>query len=125
MASRRRPWLRRARRRVKRAAGWFARSVAPIVYVQYMNLVWRTSRHVDHGLAQIRALPATRRGFIALLWHEEVVAAPYVYGRVGLRSYALVSRSAAGDVAAALLLRTGHQVCRGGSSRRGSRLQTN
>jgi lysophospholipid acyltransferase (LPLAT)-like uncharacterized protein len=124
VASRRRPWLRRARRRFKSAAGWLARTLTPIVYVRYMDLVWRTSRHVDHGLAEIRALPATRRGFIALLWHEEVVAAPYVYGAVGLRSYALVSRSAAGDVAAALLLRTGHQVCRGGSSRRGSRRST-
>jgi lysophospholipid acyltransferase (LPLAT)-like uncharacterized protein len=109
---------------MKRAAGFLARTVTPALYVGYMNLVWRTSRHADHGLAQIQALPATRRGFIALLWHEEVMAAPYIYGKVGLHSYALVSRSAAGDVAAALLLRTGHQVCRGGSSRRGSRRST-
>ena len=124
MTNRRRPLLRRARRRFKRAAGWLARTVTPIAYVHYMNLVWWTSRHVDHGLAKVQALPATQRGFIALLWHEEVMAAPYMYDKLGLHSYALVSRSAAGDVAAALLLRTGHEVCRGGSSRRGSRRST-
>lgn len=86
-----------------------------------MGLVWHTSRIVDHGVEESRRRLPRGSGFAALFWHEEVVAAPYVYRQLGLRAHALIARGGPGDVATAVTESMGHAVTRGGTSQRGSR----
>jgi lysophospholipid acyltransferase (LPLAT)-like uncharacterized protein len=86
-----------------------------------MALVWRTSRHVNHGLEKIPQLAAQHGGVVTLLWHEEVFAAPYLYAKCGVRAHVMASRSGAGEIITKLLHRCGHTVSRGGTSRRDSR----
>jgi hypothetical protein len=86
-----------------------------------MALVWRTSRVEDAGLGSLREIAARHGGAVALVWHEDLLLAPFACARLGLRPATLVSVSDAGEVAARLLERCGFAVLRGGSSRGASR----
>ncbi len=86
-----------------------------------MALVWRTSRIEDAGLAGLREIAARHGGAVALVWHEDLLLAPFACARLGLRPATLVSVSDAGEVAARLLERCGFAVLRGGASRGTSR----
>lgn len=116
-----RPLYKRVRRAFKRILARTVAALAPLAYVAYMALVWRTSRVELHDAERIRARANEGRGFVALLWHEEVVAAPYVYAKLGIRARVLIGQGGPGDVATAIAERMGHVVTRGGSSRRASR----
>jgi rhomboid protease GluP len=117
--------LRRARRRVKRAllspvrtlAGW----IVPPLYRAYLALVWRTSRIQDLGVAGVEEIRAAHAGVVTLLWHEEIVTAPYAYRRLGFRPHTLASVSDSGQLVTRVLESCGYRVFRGGSSRRRSR----
>jgi lysophospholipid acyltransferase (LPLAT)-like uncharacterized protein len=86
-----------------------------------MGLVWRTSRVEDAGLGRLREIAVRHGGAVALVWHEDLLLAPYACARMGLRPATLASTSDAGEVAARLLERCGFAVLRGGSSRGRSR----
>jgi len=109
------------RRTAKRALVQLAGRLTPPLYASYLGLVWRTSRVIDDGCAEVPQHARRSGGAVVLCWHEEVFTAPYVYGRMGLRMHTLVARGAAGDLIAPLCERCGHSVERGGTSRRGSR----
>lgn len=113
---------RRGRRR--RLAGLLVRLAAatlPHLYAAWMSFVWRTSRIEDAGLGSLPALLRAHEGCVALLFHEDVLIAPWACRRLGLRPVTLVSVSDAGEVASRVLERCGFHVLRGGSSRRASR----
>ncbi len=118
---RRRPLRKHARRAAKRALARTLAVLTPLLYRAYMGLVWQTSRIVEHGVEEVRRQLPEAGGFAALFWHEEVVAAPYVYRKLGFRAHVLIARGRPGNVATAVAQRMGHAVTRGGTSRRGSR----
>ena len=118
---RRRPLWKRTRRAAKRGLIRVLTALAPLVHQAYMGLVWRTSRVVEHGIEEGKQRLPEGGGFAALFWHEEVVAAPYVYRKLGYRAHVLIARGGPGNVATAVAERMGHAVTRGGTSRRGSR----
>src|SRR5262245_44163757 len=96
--------LRRVRRRLRRAlarplAALAARAL-PGLHQAWMALVWRTSRVEDAGLGRLREIAARSGGAVALVWHEDLLLAPYACARMGLRPSTLVSVSDAGEIAA-------------------------
>lgn len=109
------------RRAAKRGLVRALTALAPRVHQAYMALVWHTSRVVEHGIKEGKQRLPEDGGFAALFWHEEVVAAPYVYHKLGYRAHVLIARGGPGDVATAVAEGMGHAVTRGGTSGRGSR----
>jgi lysophospholipid acyltransferase (LPLAT)-like uncharacterized protein len=93
----------------------------PALYRLYMAFVWRTSRIEQDGLARARRLLDEHGAAVALVWHDEVLAAAWAYPHLGLRPLTLVSVSRAGEIATRLLERCGYEVVRGGASRGRSR----
>jgi lysophospholipid acyltransferase (LPLAT)-like uncharacterized protein len=104
------------RRAAKRGLVRALTALAPRVHQAYMALVWHTSRVVEHGIKEGKQRLPEDGGFAALFWHEEVVAAPYVYQKLGYRAHVLIARGGPGDVATAVAERMGHAVTRGGTS---------
>jgi lysophospholipid acyltransferase (LPLAT)-like uncharacterized protein len=115
--------LRKRLRRVllTRPLLWLAARVVPPIYGAYMWLVWSTSRIESRELLEALPLVDASGGAVVLLWHEEVIAAPYVYYRLGLRPHTLVNRSDAGALITRVAERCHFVVFRGGSSSRRSR----
>lgn len=121
---RRRPWQRlwhRLRPRVAQPLARIALRWLPTLQLSYLRLVFATSRVDGAALAPARRWAAEHGGLVALFWHEEIYALPYLCGRAGFRATALVGHGDAGDLVAALLERCGHVAIRGGASRRASR----
>ncbi len=115
------PIRRRARRRPARPIVRLAAATLPHLYAAWMSFVWRTSRVEDAGLGSVGELLRARDGCVALVFHEDVLIAPWACRRLGLRPTTLASVSDAGEVASRILERCGFHVLRGGSSRRASR----
>jgi lysophospholipid acyltransferase (LPLAT)-like uncharacterized protein len=112
---------RRWRRALSRPLARLAALALPALHQAWMRLVWRTSRVEDAGLGRLREIAARHGGAVALVWHEDLLLAPYACARLGLRPATLVSVSDAGEIATRLLERCGFAVLRGGSSRGRSR----
>jgi lysophospholipid acyltransferase (LPLAT)-like uncharacterized protein len=86
-----------------------------------MWLVWSTSRVESRELLEALPVVDATGGAVVLMWHEEVIAAPYVYYRLGLRPHTLVNHSDIGALITRVAERCNFVVFRGGSSTRSSR----
>ena len=106
---------------VTRPLLWVASRVVPILYTSYMGLVWATSRvRIDDTPGALDVL-GRYNGALGLFWHEEVVAAPYAYYRMGIRGHTLINQSDIGDLITRVVERLEYVVFRGGSSSKRSR----
>jgi lysophospholipid acyltransferase (LPLAT)-like uncharacterized protein len=100
---------------------WLAARAVPPIYSAYMWLVWSTSRVESRELLEALPVVDATGGAVVLMWHEEVIAAPYVYYRLGLRPHTLVNHSDIGALITRVAERCNFVVFRGGSSTRSSR----
>ncbi len=110
---------RRLRKLVTRPLAAFASAVVPLLYMFYMNLVWRTSRVEMFGVA---GMVETRRrygGIVQVLWHENVFFVAYAFRE--LSASTLASKSDFGQLITNMLERCDFVVLRGGSSKKGRR----
>lgn len=111
-------------RRFKRAISGFWIALAawlfPYVYYAYCWVVWTTARrHHDQLNTKIKTALTKHVGVVAIMWHEEVFASAFAYGR--LRGSALASTSSFGRIITRMLELCGCDVYRGGSSRGNTR----
>lgn len=100
---------------------WLAALAVPPLYSAYMWLVWSTSRIESQELLEALPVVDASGGAVVLMWHEEVIAAPYMYYRLGLRPHTLVNHSDIGALITRVAERCHFVVFRGGSSSRSSR----
>jgi len=96
-----------------------AKCTVPYLYFAYFWFVWATSKVIDRTSPFDEELGEDKRGFVAALWHQEVLCVPWVYGR--LHPHTIASVGDSGDVITRLLELCGYTVFRGGSSKRKSR----
>ncbi|MGW8320113.1 MAG: lysophospholipid acyltransferase family protein [Thermodesulfobacteriota bacterium] len=96
-----------------------AKYTVPYLYFSYFWFVWATSRVIDRTSPLYEELREHRRGFVAAIWHQEVLCVPWVYGR--LHPHTIASVGDSGEVITRLLRLSGFTVFRGGSSKRKSR----
>lgn len=104
---------------------WIAKHLTPPLYTAYMRLVWSTSRVHDRGVGEALGIVRRHDGALALFWHEEVIAAPYCYHRLGFRGHTLVNASDVGEIITRIAERLDYVVFRGGTSSRRSRRRPN
>ncbi len=96
-----------------------AKYTVPYLYFAYFWFVWATSKVIDRTSPLDEELREHKRGFVAAIWHQEVLCVPWVYGR--LHPHTIASVGDSGDVITRLLKLCGYTVFRGGSSKRESR----
>lgn len=122
-AAPRRSLAHRIRRRLR---GFFARRLlrlaeltVPYVYVAYMWLVWKTSRHEAIGWERVSQIADDNDGFVGMLWHDEVFSVAWAYR--SMKPHTLANLGDSGEMITRMLELCGFVVFRGGSSRRKSR----
>ena len=96
-----------------------AKYTVPYLYFAYFWFVWATSRVIDLSTPLDEELRKGKRGFVAAIWHQEVLSVPWTYGR--LHPHTIASVGDSGEVITRLLKLCGYTVFRGGSSKRKSR----
>lgn len=96
-----------------------AKYTIPYVYFAYFWFVWATSKVIDLSTPLDEELRENKRGFVAALWHQEVLCVPWAYRR--LHPHTIASVGDSGEVITRLLKLCGYTVFRGGSSNRKSR----
>lgn len=96
-----------------------AKYTVPYVYFAYFWFVWATSKVIDLSTPLDEALRNSTRGFVAAIWHQEVLCVPWAYRRLHPQTIASVGDS--GEVITRLLELCNYTVFRGGSSKRESR----
>jgi len=96
----------------------FACGTAPTLTRLYLEWVRRTSRVESIGEGRVREL--MKEGPVVFaIWHSRLMFLPHYVA--SWRIAVLVSRSRDGEVITRVLERFGHEVCRGSSSRDGSK----
>ncbi len=96
-----------------------AKYTVPYIYFAYFWFVWATSKVIDLSSPLDEALREGGRGFVAAIWHQEVICVPWTYRR--LRPQTIASVGDSGEVITRLLRLCNYTVFRGGSSKRASR----
>ena len=96
-----------------------AKYTVPYLYFAYFWFVWATSRVIDLSTPLDQELREGKRGFVAAIWHQEVLCVPWAYRR--LHPHTIASVGDSGEVITRLLKLCGYTVFRGGSSKRKSR----
>ena len=122
--AKRRGWrrLRHALRpKITGPLAWLAERTLPVLFVGYMRFVWATSRVEENDFRRAHKIAREHRGFVALVFHEEVLMTAYGYPQLGLKLHTLASIGDAGEVIARVLERCGFEVFRGGTASRASR----
>ena len=107
------------RRRWKKAGIRVLAGIAPHVYMAYMRLVIATSRVVRIGMDEMIATARGGANVALPVLHQDVLLSGIVFRDLGIVTVANVGD--AGDIIAAVLVRCGFDVVRGGSSTRPSR----
>jgi hypothetical protein len=107
------------RRRWKKAGIRALARVAPAFYMAYMRVVFATSRVVRIGMDEMVATARAGSNVALAVLHQDVVLSGMVFRDLGIVTVANVGD--AGDIIAAVLVRCGFDVVRGGSSTRSSR----
>ncbi|MEZ6189426.1 MAG: DUF374 domain-containing protein [Planctomycetota bacterium] len=111
---------REAKRRVARLFVGLTAWLFPYLYYAYCWVVWKTVRHHHDQLnGKIKTALTKHVGVVAVMWHEEVFASAFAYGR--LKGSALASTSNLGRIITRMLELCGCDVYRGGSSCGGTR----
>ncbi len=106
-------------RHINKALVQLAKYTVPYLYFAYFWFVWATSRIIDLTAPLDEELREHNRGFVAAIWHQDVLCVPWVYRR--LRPQTIASVGDSGEVITRLLRLCGYTVFRGGSSKRKSR----
>ncbi|MBI4618529.1 MAG: DUF374 domain-containing protein [Planctomycetes bacterium] len=115
----RRSLARRIRKTFTRPLSSFVSAVVPILYIFYMNLVWRTSKVEMFGVAGMVETRRRHGGIVQVLWHETVFFVAYAFRE--LSGSTLASKSDFGQLITNMLERCNFVVLRGGSSKKGRR----